>query len=82
MRKIKDISTVAYFLTKGIKFDRIEREQSYKNSDKEIACFYFDVSDKEYDIITTEYVKSIVWEYNQKLDNLKTIVFKLSNNKI
>jgi len=82
MRKIKDIRIVAYFLTKGIEFEKMEREESYNNPNKEIVCFYFNVSDEEYDNITTEYVKSIIWEYEQKLDYLKTIVFKLSNNKI
>jgi hypothetical protein len=81
MRKVKDIRIVAYFLTRGIEFEKIEREKSYK-FDKEIVCFYFKISDDEYDRLTTEYVKSIVWEYDQKLDYLKTMVFKLSNNKI
>jgi hypothetical protein len=81
MRKVKDIRIVAYFLTRGIEFEKIEREEAY-NSKKEIVCFYFKISDEEYDRLTTEYVKSIVWEYDQKLDYLKTMVFKLSNNKI
>ena len=81
MRKVKDIRIVAYFLTRGIEFEKIEREKSY-NSNKEIVCFYFKISDDEYDKLTTEYVKSMIWEYDQKLDYLKTMVFKLSNNKI
>jgi len=81
MRKIKDIRMVAFFLTKGIEFEKIEREESYKGG-KEIVCFYFNVNDKRYDELTTDYMKSDVWEYDQKLDYLKTMVFKLSNNKI
>lgn len=80
MRKVKDIRTVAFLITKGIKFDKIVREKKYKQ-DGEIACFYFDITDEEYDRVCTEYMKSIIWEYEQNLDYLKTMVFKLTNNK-
>lgn len=81
MRKVKDMRIVAYFKTVGVECFKIKREESYKDKNREIAVFYFDLTDEDYDRLCTEYYKSIILEYEQNLDCLKTMVYKLTNNK-
>jgi len=81
MRKVKDIRMVAYLQTVGVEFLEMKREQKYAG-DGEIAVFYFNMTDDDYDMYSTNYIKSIILEYEQNLDMLKTMIFKLTNNKI
>ena len=81
MRKVKDMRIAAYLKTVGVNFVEIRREASYRDKNKEIASFYFDLTDEEYDRLCTDYMTSAIWQYEQNLDMYKTMIFKLTNNK-